>query len=148
MGGGVWILKDAGLDVNPMSSRSIYVPLPTRIGNSVSGSLLEQPNAKEIKKLLDQKRSTIQIVGPGGVGKTTLARQMAEWSFQNRPGSGVSDHPMLPIWVDEELDSEKNSLPAVVKGRLIAALADEEVEDELCFALLEILIARFHRPTF
>lgn len=127
---------DADSSANSFRSPSIYVPLPTWIGNPVSGVLVEQPNAEEMRKLLDPERSIIQIVGPGGAGKTTLARQIAEWSFQNGPGSGLSDHPMLPVWVDEELDSEKKPLPAVVRGKLLGVLLDDELEDELFTALL------------
>ncbi|MBZ5615886.1 MAG: hypothetical protein LAO23_17910 [Acidobacteriia bacterium] len=79
----------------------------------------------------------MQIVGPGGAGKTTLARQIGQWAFQNGPGTGLGDHPMLPVWVDEELHPEKNPLPAVVKGKLLAALPDQEIEDDLFSALLK-----------
>ena len=70
-------------------------------------------------------------------GKTTLARQISEWAIQSGPSSGLSDHPILPIWVDEELDSDKKTLPLIVKGRLVAALPEEMIEDELFAALLK-----------
>jgi photosystem II stability/assembly factor-like uncharacterized protein len=124
-------------DSQPRGSQPIYVALPIRIGDPVSGSWVEKPRAEDIRKLVKQTRSTMQIIGPGGAGKTTLARQMGAWSFEHGSNMGLSDHPMLPVWVDEDLDTERNPLPTVVKGRLVAALADEEVEDELCAALLE-----------
>jgi hypothetical protein len=115
----------------------IYVPLPIRIGNPVSGTWVEKPGTENIRNLVKQPRSTMQIIGPGGAGKSSLARQMGAWAFENGSSMGLSDHSMLPVWVDEELDAEKNPLPAVVKGRLAAALADEEIEDELYLALLK-----------
>ena len=114
-----------------------YVPSPIRVDDPVSGSLIERPNAGEIRKFVKPSRTTIQIVGPGGAGKTTLARQVSEWAIQSEGGSGLSDHPVLPIWVDEELDPEKKTLSSVVKGRLIAALPDVTIEDELFSALLK-----------
>jgi photosystem II stability/assembly factor-like uncharacterized protein len=124
------------LDPAVSSSQPIFVPLPLRIGNPMSGSLVEQPDAAALRKLVKPPRATLQIVGPGGAGKTTLARQVGEWAYQYGPSTGLSDHPILPVWIDEELDPKENSLPAVVKGKLLAALPGEDIEDELFFALL------------
>lgn len=114
-----------------------YIPLPIRVDNPVSGPSIERPSADEIGTFVKAPRTTIQLIGPGGAGKTTLARQISEWAIQSGPNSGLNDHPILPIWVDEELDSDKKTLPLVVKGRLIAALPDETIEDELFTALLK-----------
>jgi adenylate kinase family enzyme len=58
-----------------------------------------------------QPRWTVQIVGPGGAGKTTLARAIGNWALENAIGAGLSDHLMVPVWIDEELDADRNSLP-------------------------------------
>jgi hypothetical protein len=132
-GNDVGFVPFAYVESDSLSSQFTYIPLPIR----VSGALIERPSEAEIRKLVKHPRSTIQIIGPGGAGKTTLARQMGEWTVQNGRDTGLSDHPMLPVWVDEELDPEKKSLPMVVKGKLKAALPDEEIEDDVFFALLK-----------
>jgi hypothetical protein len=111
----------------------VYVPLPIRVGNQHSGDLLDRPTSDDIRKRITGARATFQIVGPGGAGKTTLARQMAVWAFNNELG----DYPMLPIWVDEEMDPERKTLATVIKGKLTAALETEDIEDDLFTALLK-----------
>jgi hypothetical protein len=46
-----------------------YVALPLRIGNPSSGTLISQPTSDEIAKLISEKRTVIQVIGPGGLGK-------------------------------------------------------------------------------
>lgn len=114
-----------------------YVPLPIVIASAGSvGTTVDKPGAEDIRKMIRQPRWTVQIVGPGGAGKTTLARAIGDWTLDNAKGAGLSDHPMVPIWIDEELDPDRNNLPSVAKGILAAALTDEEIEDELFTALL------------
>jgi photosystem II stability/assembly factor-like uncharacterized protein len=114
-----------------------YFPLPVREGDYFSGNLIERPSVGEMGKLMTPSRTTIQIIGPGGAGKTSLARQLSEWAIQSGFDSGGSKHCMLPIWIDEELDTEKKTLPVIAKGRLVAALPNETIEDELFNALLK-----------
>ena len=114
-----------------------YVPLPIVVASPGSaGTTVDKPGAEDIRKLVRQPRWTVQIVGPGGAGKTTLAHAIGDWTLENARGAGLSDHPMVPVWIDEELDADKNNLPSVAKGILAAALTDEEIEDELFTALL------------
>jgi hypothetical protein len=118
-------------------SQVTYIPLPVRVDNPVSGPAIERPSADEIRKIIKAPRTAIQIIGPGGAGKTTLASQFSEWAMQSDSVIGLCNHPILPIWIDEELDSDKKALPLVIKGKLIASLANEQIEDELFTALLK-----------
>jgi photosystem II stability/assembly factor-like uncharacterized protein len=113
----------------------VYVPLPIRLGDASSGVQTMQPGLGDFKGMIAEPRATILIIGPGGAGKTTFARQLGRWAFEI--GEGTSPRPMLPLWVDEELDQDKKSLPAVVRGKLTAALPNEEIDDVLFSALLE-----------
>ena len=126
--------------VQDTSQDGIYVPLPIRRGDPLSGEQILQPGASDIRAAMAAPRATIQIVGPGGAGKTMLARQIGRWGLENGPQSGIASYPMIPIWVDEELDPDekkKRSLREVVKGKLQAALPDEDIDDVLFGALLE-----------
>ena len=117
--------------------RTEYVPLPIRQDDSISGTQIMQPSGSYLRGLIRNKRTVIQIIGPGGAGKTTLARAAGKWALENAPNAGIASHPMLPVWIDEELDSNQKSLREVVRGRLRAALPDEEIDDVLYSALLE-----------
>lgn len=111
-----------------------YVQLPVRIGDQSAGTLLHQPRGQDFDGILDVNRWQIQIIGPGGAGKTTLARQIGHWALEGSVKGASDKHKMLPIWIDEELDG-KNSVSKVVRGKLFAALS-EEVESDFCDAML------------
>jgi photosystem II stability/assembly factor-like uncharacterized protein len=118
--------------------REVYIPLPIRIGDPRSGAQILQPCANDIRTLIAAPRTMIQIIGPGGAGKTTLARQIGKWAFENQLEAGIATHPMLPIWVDEELDHLAGTrLRDVVKGKLSATFPSEGMDDVLFSALLE-----------
>jgi photosystem II stability/assembly factor-like uncharacterized protein len=115
---------------------NLYVPLPIRIGSPNSGEMIQEPDASRIGSLFSSERAVVEIVGAGGAGKTTLARQIGRWSLESgRPG-GFPGHPMAPVWIDEELDSADHTLIKTVKGKLAAILPDEEIEGDILNALL------------
>jgi photosystem II stability/assembly factor-like uncharacterized protein len=113
-----------------------YIPLPLRIGDPQSGEVISQPSASTIGSLFSAKRTVIEVIGPGGAGKTTLARQFGKWALQGgRPG-GFSRHAMIPVWIDEDVNEKDNSLASVVKGKLAALLPEEKLDDAFLGALL------------
>ena len=78
--------------------RSFYVPLPviTRDG------LNEKPDEKILGEIFNTKRSIIQIIGPGGSGKTSLAIEIGKWiiaSTRNKKSGWV---PRLPILLETD----------------------------------------------
>jgi photosystem II stability/assembly factor-like uncharacterized protein len=113
-----------------------YVPLPLRIDDPSGGRLISQPTSDEISKQFSAKRTLIQVIGPGGAGKTTFARQCGLWALMGgRPG-GLRSHAMLPVWIDEDLGTDK-PLSQVVRAKLTALLPDEKMDDVLLGALLQ-----------
>lgn len=106
-----------------------YVPLP--VPNS--GEMIYEPSANSFSSLVSS-RTVIEIVGPGGVGKTTLARQLGFWALRGgRPG-GFLKHPMIPVRIDEDLDPKDRTLASVVKGSLTALLPDEPLGEAVLAA--------------
>ena len=131
------VRSEAGFEQIAPIRKEVYVPLPMRQGDPISGDQTMEPKAGDFRGMIAAPRTTIQIIGPGGAGKTTLARQVGQWALDNGPQSGIASHSMLPVWVDEEIDPTKNSLRDVVRGKLAAALPGEEIDDVLFSALLK-----------
>ena len=130
---GALVAQESGCE----RSNSGYVPLPIEVASPGSATTaIDKPGAEDIRKVVRRPRWMVQIIGPGGAGKTTLARAVGDWALENGQGTGLCDHPMIPIWVDEELDADKISLPSVVRGFLAAALPEEEIEDTLFNSLI------------
>jgi len=69
-----------------------------------------KPSASDVGALFSSARTVLEIVGPGGAGKTTLARQVGRWGASGGPPRRVSGHAMMPVWIDEDLDPVNNAL--------------------------------------
>jgi hypothetical protein len=70
----------------------------------------------EIRDRLTGSRSFISIEGVGGVGKSSLAFQIARWASESRPTHRLLPHRMIPVLVDE-LDAGLK-LDEIVIGKL------------------------------
>ncbi|MBS1663419.1 MAG: hypothetical protein JST68_20420 [Bacteroidetes bacterium] len=78
-----------------------YVPLPVRI-QSENGEEIEKPSPANLSRLFQGDRVCIQIVGPGGIGKTTLALQMGRWVSDPVNAGYFKSHIWLPLLIQEE----------------------------------------------
>jgi hypothetical protein len=112
-----------------------YVPLPLRIDDAVTGRLIEMPDAGKLAPLLGKKRTVLEVIGPGGAGKTSLAVAVGRWALEGPVTRLLAEHVMLPVLVSEETE-EPARLWEVIRGKL-AALLEEELEGEFFEALLQ-----------
>jgi hypothetical protein len=109
-----------------------YVALPVEV-KDVSSRLLHQPAAEDFESLFHGGRSVVQIVGPGGGGKTTLARHIGDLALAGGE-AGAFKGCRLPIWIDEDF----TDLRAVVKRKINSWYeSGEDIEEPLLNALLE-----------
>lgn len=76
-----------------------YIPLP--IIDKTNNIIVEAPNSENILKYLDGDRVTIQIVGNGGAGKTTLAQEISTWVL-NPAISSYRGPACLPVFIEED----------------------------------------------
>lgn len=89
---------------------------------------LVAPEPQSVKRYFQSQCVLIQIIGPGGAGKTRLAIEIGRWLFAGQ----VLDHPVAVLFIDEEF----NDLLAVVQAKLRASLKVPLPPAEFVSALL------------
>lgn len=99
--------------------RENYVPLPV----SINGSTLATFTARHLHHVTRQDRWCILILGEGGLGKTTLACQLALWATAPaREARLCQEHFMLPLLIESNVGYDFRANLAVfeteLRGRL------------------------------
>jgi hypothetical protein len=74
-----------------------YVPLPIRVQDTLPETLVQAPSPKWVASKFNSRRTILEIIGPGGSGKTTLARQIGTWGLAGSTPEGLPGHPMVPV---------------------------------------------------
>ncbi len=74
-----------------------YYPLP--LERHPAGERIANPAPQCFHNDFRAYRTLMQIVGPGGSGKSSFAAQLGNWSL----GGQLVDHPMVPVWLDEDI---------------------------------------------
>lgn len=106
-----------------------YLPLPVSIGDKQSKPVEMMPET--VGKHFRPGRMCIQILGMGGIGKTTLALKIVDWSSDGINTGYFQKHLWIPLVVDEET----TDVFAIVK-RKIAAFTDSLPYDDFVKSLL------------
>ncbi|WP_337886584.1 HEAT repeat domain-containing protein [Fischerella thermalis] len=120
-----------------INSRATYVPIP----GILDGNTVPQLTPENLRSTFGKKRSCLVICGEGGVGKTSLACQIARWAIAETKDQRLCEHLMLPVLLEEEFRvvEGKSSLLEAIRGQL-QALIDEP--EPVCVELLTRLLRK------
>jgi HEAT repeat protein len=120
-------------------TREVFHPLPVEI----DGQVLGEPHATALREVCRPKKWFLRVVGEGGVGKTTIACQIALWAVDNDQEKRlVKDHRMLPVLLERAGNAtflqDWSHFKAAIRGKLQDLIREAKpVPEWLCDKLLE-----------
>lgn len=120
-----------------VKERNIYIPIPVIL----DGKNIAELKGNNLKPYFTEQRECLLIWGEGGLGKTSLACQLANWAMSNNPEDYLCEHQMLPILFEEELDfpvaEGKQIFIEAIRGKLQDLIdSPEAIPEELLLQLL------------
>ena len=105
-------------NIPKVRDRKDHVSLPVRIGDSIHKEL----SPKDLHPIFGRQRCCILVTGEGGIGKTSLACQIGEWSLGDDSG-WICGHRMLPIFIDGDINLQveqgEDVFIEVIRGSLM-----------------------------
>jgi formylglycine-generating enzyme required for sulfatase activity len=118
-----------------VKARQIYLPAPIRLSDEKLTGL----TVKDLQAALKEKQTfRVVIHGEGGVGKTSLACQIAKWAMaEGKEERLCQQHRMLPILIEEELEEGKSLFDAITFQLRKLRDEPEAIAEELLKQLLE-----------
>jgi hypothetical protein len=130
-----------------VKDRACYVPLPVSLGEQTLPTL----QLAQLRPIFERQRSCLVIWGEGGLGKTSLACQIAQLALAEQPEQRLCPHLMLPVLIEEDLREVegKSALLEAIRGQLQMLMdAAEPLCEELLLRLLRqrrilVIIDRF-----
>jgi hypothetical protein len=108
-----------------------YISLPIKI-QSHNSLEIEKPSPANLHEYLKRNRTCIEIVGPGGVGKTTLGVQIGLWAMHEKNATYFSNPTWLPIIIEQETEDIYNTVKTI-----IVSLTNEKIDDQFLTYLLK-----------
>ena len=116
------------LQRSTVADRKIHIPSQL----TLASQLVEQLTPSQLAPIFNQAPACLMIVGEGGVGKTSLACQIARWGLGL--DSSLCGHRMLPVLIEQELTG--TSLLTEIREQLPRNSDGGFIEAELMTALL------------
>ncbi|MFN9644345.1 MAG: HEAT repeat domain-containing protein [Cyanobacteriota bacterium] len=120
--------------IENVEARRIFIPSPVTLDGRTIAAVTNQ----DLDGLFARP---ILIWGEGGVGKTSLACQIAGWAMADKQSERICKHRMLPILLEEDLEGDpqscQESLLESILGHLkLLTRADHPISKELLDNLL------------
>ncbi|MDF0552464.1 HEAT repeat domain-containing protein [Kamptonema sp. UHCC 0994] len=117
--------------------RATYIP----VSFEVDDKKVTEIRGSELQSTFTKNRIRLLIWGEGGIGKTSIACQIADWAMEPEQNKRLSKHLMIPILIEEELknvNEGKDSFLTAINGQL-KSIADlpKPIDEELLKQLLQ-----------
>jgi HEAT repeat protein len=116
--------------------RKVHIPIPVIL----DGHTVAELTGKNLRSTFNKH---LLIWGEGGAGKTSLGCEIAKWAMSEDQAERLCQHRMLPVLIEQDLDSEaaagKQPFIAAIQGQL-QDLTDEP--EPICEELLQRLLRR------
>jgi len=129
-------VQEEFMKIENVAARKVYIPIPAML----DGHTVSEITSQQLTSLFNRP---MLIWGEGGVGKTSLACQIAQWSMSDKPSERPFKHQALPILIEEDLDCEgdkcNQALLDAIAGQLKFLTREE---DPISNDLLEQLLRR------
>ena len=131
------IAREAFAHKNTVSDCKVYIPIPVVL----SGNTIAELSSQDLHSTFWDGRQCLLIWGEGGIGKTSLACNLAKWAMAADRASRLCRHQMLPVLIEQELDfklpADKQPFREAIRGQLQALIdAAEPISDEFLEKLL------------
>ena len=135
--GQIEVAREAFDHKNTVSDCKVYIPIPVVLGGNTIAELASQ----DLHSTFWDGRQCLLIWGEGGIGKTSLACNLAKWAMADDRASRLCRHQMLPVLIEQELDfklpADKHPFREAIRGQVQALIdATEPISDEFLEKLL------------
>jgi hypothetical protein len=131
-------VRDDFLHKPTVQHHKMYVPLPVQLDSGDNLTTIEQLTSQDFKESFP---GNLLIWGESGVGKTSIACQIAQWSMSDNKEERLCKHRILPVLISENIEmdnlGEEKPFLAAIRGQLEAAIKEESISSELLKHLLE-----------
>jgi HEAT repeat protein len=131
------VAREAFAHKSTVIDRKVYIPIPV----VMDGTTVPELMSRDVQSTFWDGRQCLLIWGEGGIGKTSLACQLAKWAMADDRTQRLSRHRMLPVLIEQELDfkleENKDPFREAIRGQLQALIdAAEPISDEFLEKLL------------
>ncbi len=118
-----------------VAERDMYLPAPVVL-NGKALATLSAPDLRACQHL--SNRILFLIWGEGGLGKTTLACQIARWGMSEDPQTSLLGRPVIPIFIEHDLliDSKQDMVLQTVRGQIALLIGEIPPPEDLVRQLL------------
>lgn len=76
---------------------SVYVPMGVQVSSKAAKTRIDIPSSRSLREHLNFDRAAVGIIGEGGIGKTALVGQLAEWATREDADERLLEHTALSI---------------------------------------------------
>jgi formylglycine-generating enzyme required for sulfatase activity len=122
--------------LSTVEQRRHHLSLPVKVGQKLEAAELTPERLRELGGV----GGLVLISGEGGVGKTSLALQIASWALAGE----LSNRPVVPVLVEADLQGEE-SLLSRVRSTLVGLSEHQEPEGAALAPTLPLVRALLER---